>query len=112
MMPIGALFPSFLTFLWLGVITMLIVFGVFRAHGGSRWEERLVTQQWLAELDVPEPIAGTARVLHRALPGSVLVLGELLQEAVVLDPYLLFEHDGQSICIGIWDSRRIIAAAA
>jgi len=110
MMP-GALIPSYLTLIWLGVITMLIVFGVFRAHGGSRWEERLVTAHLLEELGVPEPIAATARVLHRALPGSALVLGELLQEEVVLDPYLLFEHDGQSICIGIWDRRRIIAAA-
>jgi hypothetical protein len=39
------------------------------------------------------------------------VLGELPREEVVLDPYLLLEHDRQSICLGIWDGRRIIAAA-
>jgi hypothetical protein len=111
MMPVGAAFPSFLTLLWLGVITLLIVFGVFRAHGGSHWEERLVAAGSLDEDHVPAPIADVARLLHRELPGSVLVLGELLREEVVLDPYLLLEHDRQSICLGIWDGRRIIAAA-
>lgn len=111
LMPIGAVLPSFLTLLWLGVMTMLVVFGVFQAHGGSRWEERLVTGHWLEQIGVPRPIAATARVLHRELPGSTLVLGELLREEVVLDPYLLLEHDGQMICLGIWDGTRIIAAA-
>jgi hypothetical protein len=111
LMPVGALFPSFLTLLWLGVMSMLIVFGVFRAHGGSRWEERSVTAHWLEALDVPGPIASVARALHRDLPGSELILGELLREEVVLDPYLLLEHDGQSVCLGIWDGRRIIATA-
>jgi hypothetical protein len=31
---------------------------------------------------------------------------------VVIDPYLLLEHNGQSICLGIWDGRGIIATAA
>jgi len=30
---------------------------------------------------------------------------------VVLDPYLLLQHDGQLVCLGIWDGKRIIAAA-
>jgi hypothetical protein len=112
LMPVGAMFPSFLTLLWLCVMTMLIVFGVFRANAGSRWEERWVTAHWLEALGVPAPIAATARLLHRELPGSALILGELLQEEVLLDPYLLLEHNGQSICLGIWDGRRIIATAA
>jgi hypothetical protein len=112
LMPVGAMFPSFITLLWLGVMTMLIVLGVFRAHGGSRWEERWVTAHWLEQIGVPQQIAITARTLHRALPGSALVLGKLLREEVVLDPYLLLEHDGQSVCLGIWDGKRIIAAAA
>ena len=107
----GSAFPSVLTLLWLAVMTMLIVLGVFGAHGGSRWEERWVAGQWLEGLGVPVPIAITARALHRDLPGSSLILGELLQEEAVLDPYLLLEHDGQSICLGIWDGHRVIAAA-
>jgi hypothetical protein len=110
MMP-GSAFPSMLTLMWLAVMTLLIVFGVFGAHGGSRWEERWVAGQWLEDLGVPVAIATTARALHRELPGSALILGELLQQETVLDPYLLLEHDGQSICLGIWDGQRIIAAA-
>ena len=52
-----------------------------------------------------------ARALHRDLPGSTLILGELLQEEVVLDPYLLLEFDGECVCLGIWDGARIIASA-
>lgn len=112
MMAPGSMAPSFITLLWLGVVTMLIVLGVFRAHGGSRWEERNVTTHWLEQIGVPATIAATARLLHRELPGSALILGELLREEVVLDPYLLLEHEGQLICLGIWDGGRVIAAAA
>jgi hypothetical protein len=107
----GSMFPSFVELLWLGVVTMLIVLGVFRAHGGSRWEERWVSTHGLEQLGVPAPIATIARTLQRELPGSALILGELLREEVVLDPYLLLEHDDQQICLGIWEGKQVIAAA-
>ena len=66
----------------------------------------------LIELGVPSRIALLARELWREAPGSILVLGELLQQEVVLDPYLLLERDEERVCLGIWDGRRIIAAAA
>ena len=108
----GSLLPSWLSLFWLGVMTLLIVFGVFRVHAGARWEERVVAAEMLVELGVPLPIALLARDLRREAPGSILVLGELLQQEVVLDPYLLLERDGERVCLGIWDGRRIIAAAA
>lgn len=108
----GSLLPSWLSLFWLGVMTLLIVFGVFRAHAGARWEERVVAAEVLVEFGVPLPIARLARDLRREAPGSILVLGELLQQEVVLDPYLLLERDGERVCLGIWDGRRIIAAAA
>jgi hypothetical protein len=40
-----------------------------------------------------------------------MILGELLQQQVVLDPYLLIVYGNERICLGIWDGRRIIAAA-
>ena len=40
-----------------------------------------------------------------------LILGELLQEQVVLDPYLLLRYRGERVCLGIWDGRRVVAAA-
>ena len=61
---------------------------------------------------MPLRIALLARDLRREAPGSILVLGELVQQEVVLDPYLLLERDGERVCLGIWDGRRIIAAAA
>lgn len=107
----GSVLPSWLTLAWMAVIALLMVFGVFRAHGGSYWEERWVAGGALAGLGVPEPIAAMARALHRDLPGSSLILGELLQEEVVLDPYLLLECEGERVCLGIWDGARIIARA-
>ncbi len=107
----GSLLPSWLSLFWLSVMALLIVFGVFQVSAGARWEERYVTAGMLIGLDVPTPIARLARDLQRQAPEAALVLGELLREAVVLDPYLLMEQDGERVCLGIWDDRRIIAAA-
>jgi hypothetical protein len=60
---------------------------------------------------VPLPIAQLARDVQRKAPGSAVILGELLKEAVVLDPYLLLEYGNERICLGIWDGRRIVAMA-
>lgn len=106
----GSLLPSWLSLFWLGVMTLLIVFGVFRVSAGARWEERVVAAEMLIELGVPAPIAILARDLRREARGSVLILGELLQQDVVLDPYLLLECGDERICLGIWDGRRIIAS--
>jgi hypothetical protein len=107
----GSALPSWLTLAWMGVIALLIMFGVFRVHGGAYWEERWVPGGALGGLGVPEPIAAMARALHRDLPGSALILGELMQEEVVLDPYLVLDCDGERVCLGIWDGARIIACA-
>ena len=107
----ASMLPSWLALGWMCVIAMLVVFGVFRGHAGSHWEERWVAGAWLRGLGVPEPIAAIALSLHREAPGSALILGELVQEEVVLDPYLLLEHDGEQVCLGIWDGGRIVACA-
>ena len=106
----GSLLPSWLSLFWLGVMTLLIVFGVFRVSAGARWEERCVVPDALIDLGVPMSIAAMAADLQRAMPGSELILGELLRNEVVLDPYLLLDHLGERICLGIWDESRIIAA--
>ena len=100
---------SLLTLAWMGVIGLLIVFGVFRAHGGADWQERCITPAALRH--VPPPIAAVARALQEDLPDAALILGELKRQEVVLDPYLLLEHDGGRVCLGIWDGTRIIACA-
>lgn len=107
----GSLLPSWLSLFWLGVMTLLIVLGVFRVSAGARWRERPVAVEFLAEIGVPMRIARLARDLQREAPGSAMILGELLRQEVVLDPYLLIVYGNERICLGIWDGRRIIAAA-
>jgi hypothetical protein len=102
---------SWLTLFWLSVMTLLIVFGVFRVSAGARWEERRVTPEALIELGVPLGIARLAHDLQSEADGSELILGELVQEQVVLDPYLLLRYRGERVCLGIWDGRRVITAA-
>lgn len=111
-MPGGSPVSGWLTLGWMCVIALLIGAGVFRVRAGSYWEERWVPVDWLADLGVPEPIALLARELSRRLPGSSLILGELKQEHVVLDPYLLLDCDGTQVCLGIWDDGGIVACAA
>ena len=41
-----------------------------------------------------------------------MILGELKQEHVVLDPYLLLDCDGEQVCLGIWEDDGIVACAA
>jgi hypothetical protein len=107
----GSLLPSWLSMSWLTVMALLIVFGVFRVSAGARWEERDVTASALVALGVPHRIARLARDLQYEATGSTLLLGELVREEIVLDPYLLLELGGERVCLGIWDERRVIAAA-
>ena len=106
-----SLVPSWLSLFWLSVMALLVVFGVFRVSAGAKWEERVVTVEGLLAIDAPRRITLLARDLQRDAIGSTLVLGELLQEEVVLDPYLLLDIGGERVCLGIWDQGRIIAAA-
>lgn len=107
----GSPWPSILTLGWMCVIAMLIGAGVFRVRAGSHWEERWVPVGWLEDLGVPERIATVARTMYRETPGSALIMGELIQEEVVLDPYLLLERDGEMVCLGIWEDDHIVACA-
>lgn len=107
----GSPWPSVLTLGWMCVIAMLIGAGVFRVRAGSHWEERWVPVGWLDDLGVPEEIAEVARIAYRETPGSALIMGELIQEEVVLDPYLLLERDGELVCLGIWDDGQVVACA-
>lgn len=111
MIPGGSPVSGWVTLGWMCVIGLLIGAGVFRVRAGSHWEERWVPADWLPGLGVPEPIALLARELCRQVPGAALILGELKQEHVVLDPYLLLDCDGMQVCLGIWDDGTIIASA-
>lgn len=92
-------------------LATLILGGTFRASAGSHWEERWLPADLLEETGVPAPIAQVARTLCREIPGSTLILGELIRESVVLDPYLLLARDDEQVCLGVWDDAGVIAAA-
>jgi len=104
--------PCWLSLFWLITMTLLIVFGVFRVSAGASWEERWVTAGMLITAGVPPPIAALAFEVQREAPDSMLILGELKQQQVVLDPYLLVERDGERVCLGIWDEEGIKTAAS
>jgi hypothetical protein len=57
------------------------------------------------------PIALLAGDLRREAPGAILVLANWCsRRSCSILP--LLERDGERVCLGIWDGRRIIAAAA
>lgn len=96
------------SFVWMCMVALITGTGVIKLRAGSHWEERNVTALSLDGLDVPEPVARVARSLRAELPRAKLILGELKRETAVLDPYLLIEHGGESVCLGIWEDGRVI----
>jgi hypothetical protein len=98
------------SFVWMCMVALITGTGLVRLRAGSHWEERQIAVGLLG--DIPEPVARTARTLQRELPRSRLILGELKREETVLDPYLLFEYQGECVCLGIWDGDEVIASAA
>ena len=107
----GSLLSSWLSLSWLSVLGLLVLFGVFRVTAGASWQEREIAPEMLGHIGVPLEIARLANLLCRNLPHATLILGELVREAVVLDPYLLLQWEDQRVCLGIWDGATILAAA-
>jgi hypothetical protein len=91
---------------------MLVVTGQIRLRAGAYWQERRLTANQLDTAGVPAPIAALAREMQDDVPGSVLILGELVRNHVVLDPYLLLVRGGEQACLGVWDGAEIVARAA
>jgi hypothetical protein len=108
----ASLLASAPSLIWMGSFALLIVFGVFRVRAGAYWQERTVAVEDLNRLGVPGDVAATARLLHWDLPGSDLILGELVQQEVVVDPYLIVMCDDERACLGIWDDDGVIACGS
>ena len=103
--------PCALSFAWLSLLPLLFATGLLRLRAGSHWEERWVPAGALSRLGVPGQIATLAQQLQKQVPGSALILGELVQEQAVLDPYLLLVRGAERVCLGIWDGGQILARA-
>jgi hypothetical protein len=103
--------PLWISMAWMCLVAGLMVSGVFRASAGSHWEERWLPIDMLETSGVPQPIAAMVRSISREIPGSTVMLGELVRESIVVDPYVLLVRGEERVCVGVWDDRGIIAPA-
>ena len=97
------------SFGWMCMVALITGTGIIRVRAGSHWRERIVPAGRLAEIGVPASVAQVARELAAELPRPTLILGELIREEAVLDPYLLLEYGDQCVCLGIWENDQIVA---
>ena len=96
-----------------GLLVAVALLGAMLAHsvlpvrGPAAWREQLIE-----DLDGVHPIVrGSARRLQECLPEVRFRLGELIQDRITLDPYLIAEYGNEQAVLGIWDGDRIIAPA-
>lgn len=75
--------------------------------GPARWRERAAEDL----REVPLEIRKSAEQLQRRLPAVGFVVGELYQDRIRLDPYLVAEYGGARVVLGIWDGDNVIACA-
>ena len=85
-----------------GIVPML-----FPIRGPSQWRERIVDD--LEE--VPVEIRECAHILKNEIPETRFVVGQLYQDRIRLDPYLIAECGSSRVVLGIWDGEDVIACA-
>jgi hypothetical protein len=92
-----------------GAIGLLAAVGpmLVPVRGPSRWRERAATDL----LEVHPAVREKALQLKQHFPDADFVVGELFQDKVKLDPYLVAEFYGGRLVLGIWDGDRLIACA-
>jgi hypothetical protein len=74
-------------------------------RGPAQWRERAADG-----LDGVHPaVRERALRLSRQLDGVSFALGELFQDRVTLDPYLVADYRGARAVLGIWDEETLIA---
>jgi len=96
-----------------GLTIGLVTFGLAVAslsipmRGPARWRERPDDEL----LTVHPDIRSAAERLKDILPDTEFIIGELFQDRIRLDPYLLAEYRGAQVVLGIWDEDKLIACA-
>src|SRR5262249_42052567 len=95
----------------IGLVLAVMLAGVVLAHstipvrGPAVWQERAINN-----LDsVHAAVRVSAQRLQERLPGVRFRLGELIQDRVTLDPYLLVEYGTERAVLGIWDEDGLIS---
>ncbi|HSU07326.1 MAG TPA: hypothetical protein VLI93_17315 [Acetobacteraceae bacterium] len=88
-----------------------IVLASRKVRGEAYWVEKRLLERELATAKIPALVRGIAHAAKREFPPARLILGELRQDTVVLDPYLIAEYGDDRIVLGIWDGDQVIACA-
>lgn len=89
------------------VLALLVLAQLKRMRGPAHWEERLAPD--LA--GVHPLVAETALRLQAQVPDVQFRLGELFQERVLLDPYLVAARGDERLLLGIWNGATILLCA-
>jgi len=105
---IGLVMAMLATIMWVGVIGAFLSLLNVKVYGKPEWVH--FPAQSFHDFMVPAPIRDVVREVRRNLPGT-LIIGELRRREVVLDPYVLFVRDGETVCLGIWIDQHVIACA-
>jgi hypothetical protein len=84
--------------------------------GGLRLKGRAYWQQTNAvtylDPTIPEPIREVVQKVRRTMPANaLLIIGELIQNEAVIDPYVVVHLNGERACLGIWLDDKVIACA-
>jgi hypothetical protein len=100
-------------FIQIGVVLALIGLMLpleLRVKGPAEWRSTFTT---VLDSDIPVSLRDMADAIRAAKPGCRFEVGQLMQDKVVLDPYLVVHHRGSPdpVVIGIWDGDKIIASA-
>ena len=102
-------FIATFTFSLFASITELVYRGYGpKFRGSAKWTE---TYCQINTHHIPHPITVIARDVITLLPNCRLIIGTLIQNKTDLDPYLIVDHHGDKIVLGIWNDDGIIRIA-
>ena len=99
--------PSLAFATMVGMVAVVLVPMLVRSQGPASWRERLDRDL----VNVHPELRHVALNIRRVLPDVAFYVGELRQDRVLLDPYLIAECRGQRAILGIWDGEALIAKA-
>jgi hypothetical protein len=90
-----------------GLLGMIALAMLKTMRGPARWEERSVPDLFA----VHPQIANGARRLRIERPDVEFRLGELFQDRVMLDPYLVAVAGNERLLLGIWNAETVLLSA-
>jgi hypothetical protein len=99
--------PVAAAFVGAGLLAVVVLSMLKTMRGPARWEERSAPDFHA----IHPQIAQVARRLRAELPDVELRLGELFQDRVMLDPYLVAIAGPERMLLGIWNGETVLLSA-